>query len=71
MATLVTVLFILFGAALTAYMALYAYGVYKSIPEKGCRMTWLVMFFVIILADVACFAGTVMMTVGFVMKGGD
>ena len=69
MATLVTFLFILFGAALTAYMALYAYGVYRSIPEKGGKALWLAMFFVVILADVACFAGTVMMTVGFVMKG--
>ena len=71
MATLVTILFILFGAALTAYMGLYACGVYKSIPEKGGKTPWLVMFFFIILADVACFAGTIMMTVGFVMKGGD
>lgn len=71
MATLVTVLFILFGAALTAYMALYAYGVYRSIPDKGGKTPWLAMFFLIILADVACFTGTVMMTVGFVMKGGD
>ena len=71
MATLVTVLFILFGAALTAYMGLYAYGVYKAMPGKGGRTPWLVMLLFIVLADIACFTGTAMVTIGFVLKGGD